>query len=441
MTDAAPASARWDMPSLVAASIAALLLIGAGFIARDGSQLASTPRLALYVVLPALIGACGLAVVLLRRSAAILYLVYLGAFAVALVIAEIVLAREDAAAERAARDAVRDAPAAAAGGLTPQLCTASVSIADPPYRLNGTLVLPLGGIAHAKLAANPPHVADERGFNNPAGLWSRAPVEILAVGDSFTYGADVPFGQGFVDVIRARVPLTVNLGCGGNGPYSALAALAEHGPELKPKLVLWGFYEGNDLTKDVYLEAGSKLLTSYLQPEFRQGLDSGSQPAVDRAMREHLDAQLGRQAELTRRALPQPAGANWRGIVTLNALRTRLGLRHAVRADALAQFDIVLARAKAVAASWGGRIALVYLPAETRYASAFGKADARGYAAKVRAVIARNGLPLIDVAAHFDALKEPRGLYRGHFTVEGYAKTGTLILDELVRAKLLPPAR
>lgn len=439
MTQDAPGTSRWPVAAMLTTAVAALLLIGAGLIARDGVQIASMPRLVFFILLPALIGAAGLAIVLLQRAASALFLVYLAAFAGALLITEIVLAREDAATEQAARAARPAAMTAPGGDVVPQLCTASVDIADPPYRLGGKPVLPLGGIASARLSANPAFTADERGFNNPAGLWSKAPIDILAVGDSFTYGADVPFGLGLVDVIRKSVPLTLNLGCGGNGPYSALAALAEHGPELRPKLVLWVFYEGNDLTKDVYFEAASRLLTSYLQPGFRQGLDAATQPAIDAAMRRHYEAQLARRAAMTRQtAQASPAGARWREIAGLTALRTRLGLRHAVRADALAHFDIVLARAKATAAGWGGRVAVVYLPAETRYAGLLGKADAAGYAARVRAVIARNGLALIDLGAHFDREKDPRGLYRGHFTVEGYAKVAAIILDELTRARLLP---
>jgi hypothetical protein len=158
-------------------------------------------------------------------------------------------------------------------------------------------------------------------------------------------------------------------------------------------------------------------------------------------MRAHYESQQARRAAAARAPTPAPA-TSWREIASLSALRTRLGLRHAVRPDALAHLDAALARARSVAAAWGGTVAVVYLPAETRYATVLGRADADGYAAKVRAVIARNGLKLIDVAAHFDREKEPRKLYRGHFTVEGYARTAAIILDELARAKLLPsPAR
>ena len=60
----------------------------------------------------------------------------------------------------------------------------------------------------------------------------------MAVRDSFTYGADVPFGYSFVDLVRTKVGTTVNLGRVGNGPLRELATLIEYGPLLRPKTVV-----------------------------------------------------------------------------------------------------------------------------------------------------------------------------------------------------------
>ena len=213
----------WTLSAILLAAVAVLSLLAALFVARDASQLWSTPRLLTYVMLPAAIGFGAAYVCWFRRSASLLFLVYLASFVGALALADLYLGRERAAIERAAWTAHSPAREPQ-NDLVPQFCPGLVDLAHPPFRIGGSPVLPLGGISNGMLSLDPPHSTDVHGFNNPAGLWDKTPVDILAVGDSFTYGADVPYGQGFVDVIRRNVPLTVNLGCGGNGPFSELAA-------------------------------------------------------------------------------------------------------------------------------------------------------------------------------------------------------------------------
>lgn len=62
-----------------------------------------------------------------------------------------------------------------------------------------------------------------------------------------------------------------NLGFGGNGPLSELAALVEFGIDLKPALILW-FYYPNDLQQDIFRERQEEVLSKYLTPGFRQNL-------------------------------------------------------------------------------------------------------------------------------------------------------------------------
>ena len=88
--------------------------------------------------------------------------------------------------------------------------------------------------------------SDEHGFHNPPGLWHKDAVQAVAVGDSFTHGVFVPSEDSFVSVIRSRMPATVNLGVDGNGPLAMLATLKEYAASLRPTIVLWFYYEGND---------------------------------------------------------------------------------------------------------------------------------------------------------------------------------------------------
>src|SRR5262249_47410310 len=118
--------------------------------------------------------------------------------------------------------------------------------------INGTEILPLGGIANrATVFCNDGgeyviYESDEHGFHNPKGIWDAGHIDVAAVGDSFVQGSCVPSDQNFVALIQKRYPLTLNLGKMGNGPLMELATLKEYLPSLKPKVVLWFYYEEND---------------------------------------------------------------------------------------------------------------------------------------------------------------------------------------------------
>ena len=127
---------------------------------------------------------------------------------------------------------------------------------------------------------------DENGFHNPRGIWGRRPAELLALGDSYTHGVCVPSDKGFVAVIRARHPDTVNLGVNSHGPLTSLATLKEYGPILRPKLVLWFYYEGNDLRDLNGWEKNSLLLMKYVSSSFSQHLFE-RQPEIDRALKDY----------------------------------------------------------------------------------------------------------------------------------------------------------
>ena len=162
------------------------------------------------------------------------------------------------------------------------------------------------------------------------------------------------------------------------------------------------------------------------------------QPDIDGALRAYLAGQRTHNAAAPGSQSPVPAfGPTWRETATLATVRDRLGLRHAIRPEALGHLDRVLARAKQVVAGWGGRLVFVSLPAETRYAGLLGHADAEGYASRVRSIVQAHGIPLIDVGARIDRESDPRRLYRGHFNAEGYALAARTILDDIGRLGLL----
>jgi len=98
------------------------------------------------------------------------------------------------------------------------------------------------GLGHRPNPTHPEH--DARGFRNPAAL-DRA--EILALGDSQTYGAGVESDEAWPRVLEAMTGRTTySMAYGGYGPVHGWVLLDE-ALDLEPEAIVYGFYAGNDL--------------------------------------------------------------------------------------------------------------------------------------------------------------------------------------------------
>jgi hypothetical protein len=85
------------------------------------------------------------------------------------------------------------------------------------------------------------------GFRNSADLDEAA---VALIGDSFVEAGLVPEAAIVASQLRERLGVTVaNLGVTMYGPQQELAALRRFGLRLNPRLVLWFFFEGNDLSE------------------------------------------------------------------------------------------------------------------------------------------------------------------------------------------------
>ena len=238
----------------VGAAVAGVLV---AWFAERGGHFVSPVRLVLYGGLPLGVSLVSLTALFLSQRARIHVAVYGLALGVSLGGAELYLQWTDRTA--APPDGDGDAAMARAikatfraNGLDTfgHYCGASYlhEGADEVLRSRLTVAdtetLPLSGLAgNHRIKVDDSRVSvrrtDEYGFNNPPGQWQTGAV--MVTGDSFAFGADVPFEVGFVDRLRARFSPLVNLACGGNGPLLELAALVEYGPLLRPPVVLWAY--------------------------------------------------------------------------------------------------------------------------------------------------------------------------------------------------------
>lgn len=324
--------------------------------------------------------------------------------------------------------------------------------------ISGVGVMPPGGIAgkHTVLCNERgkyiTYESDEHGFNNPKGMWGSGQIVVAAVGDSFTHGKCVPSDKNFVSLIRQQQPATLNIGRSGNGPLFDLAAIREYLTIVRPKVVLWNYFEGNDLA-DLEVELRNPILRRYLEAEFSQHLYS-RQPAIDQALMEYVESvrhsrkSLGRLKQYVARhrslsdVLDEAEGfmklahVRQRILRVVQVLKTKdaresLVETAAAQAEDIELFRRILGQAKVNVEAWGGTLVFVYLPQWERYVDV-------EYASKDRdsilEVAKQLGIFVVDLHPAFIKYGDPVSLFpfrrHGHYTEEG----NRLVAEEILKA-------
>jgi hypothetical protein len=303
----------------------------------------------------------------------------------------------------------------------------------------GDAALPFGGISGVTTAycnESGPYVlfpSDEHGFRNPPGLYEGQPDAVL-LGDSFARGYCVD--RDLSSLLRDSLGSVVNLGIDDAGPLVELAALREIAAPLRPPVVLWLFFEGNDL-QDLEREQRREELRRYLDVEHRADL-AARQSEIDETIRSFV------RREERLRADAGDAGGLGPGPVASFMMLESLGqkLRRATRTPAKPYpFDADLLRDVLLAArdetrAWGGELVFVYLPAWERF-------DGRRpnpHRAEILRLVEGLEIPIVDVQEAFESHPDPLSLFpfrlRGHYTEEGYALAATAIVRGLEAAQI-----
>ena len=129
--------------------------------------------------------------------------------------------------------------------------------------------------------------SDRYGFNNPDEEWDQKRINFFLVGDSFAQGSCVQPGEDMASQIRSLTNLpAISLGMAANGPLIELATLKEYIVKKNPQIVLWLYFERNDLD-DLKIEKSNKILLNYLKNNFSQNLIS-KQFMIDKKLLENL---------------------------------------------------------------------------------------------------------------------------------------------------------
>jgi hypothetical protein len=323
--------------------------------------------------------------------------------------------------------------------------------------LRGREFLPLSGISRrptvlcSETGQYAIYRSDEHGFRNPTGLWQRPSVDLLLLGDSFTLGECVPPGAEIGDQLRARIPATLNLGYSGNSPLLEFATLAEYGPAVAPRRVLWFFFENDLACFDLGNDRKTPLLMRYLEGDFTQGL-MALQPEIDRSLEALIDdavaqsddgGPIHRLAEV--RGGPGRRLASFLRLRRLRTLIYQLRASPPTRAVELPDYELfarILGKAQQEVESWEGELVFVYLPGVWKFYDApwpppWGNAETRE---RALAVVASLGIRMVDVEAAMRQHDDPLSLYsyRGlsilgspHMNAEGSAFAAKVVFEEL----------
>lgn len=279
------------------------------------------------------------------------------------------------------------------------------------------------------------YTADQHGFNNPPERWSAAHTDLALVGDSYVMGWCVPPAESFAALIRRRVPETIVLGFGASGPLTQLAQMREFLPALRPRRVVWFYYENND-QPDLSREKGNPILQRYLDPGFSQQLAARQSQVDDRLKAFAARRESVVTAEESRRPAPDGPVKFTKKVIKLWHLRQLLkrpapDVWNPECCD-LALYRTVVTRAKALVEGWGGTLSVVYLPSEARMSGYPAYGDLAGDS--VVALLDTLGVPVLDLRTRlleFGTVRELVTYPGSHYSTRGHAAVATLVLRQL----------
>ncbi len=277
---------------------------------------------------------------------------------------------------------------------------------------------------------------DEYGFHNPKGIYDAPRIDIAAIGDSFAHGFCVQSQDNIFGHMRKVYPNTLNFGKSATGPLYQLAVFREYVEPLRPRIVLWLFYEGNDFD-NLNREKNHSILMRYLNVSFSQKLME-KQAKVDVVLanryEETLNSLVSQMQEKKRQYLPSTA----LDILLLRNIRGRLGL-HINDQKAIVEtnlFKEILKKANDAALAWNGKLYFVYLPAGSRFAGI----GMDYHYDEVVNIISDLKIPLIDMKQMMITHPDPLSLfpYRvpgAHYNEDGYEFVADTILEVLREEK------
>jgi hypothetical protein len=279
------------------------------------------------------------------------------------------------------------------------------------------------------------YISDRFGFNNLDKEWSNNNLSWFLVGDSFTHGSCVLQHENFASkIIDITKESAVSVGMSGNGPLIELATIKEYATQKKPKIVLWIYFERNDL-EDLKKEKTNSLLMKYMNKNFTQNLNL-KQKEIDKKLRKNIliaEREFKNKNDSKRKKTKKFTAFN--KIIRLQIVRDKMALDRGLNYGIDPLFKKIILEGKNHINSWGGKLYFVYLPDKERYSG--NKANDDNYLKRKEVIklIKMLNIPIIDVHKDFFMKQDdPLSFYAhriyGHFNPEGYKKIAELIVKK-----------
>ena len=162
---------------------------------------------------------------------------------------------------------------------------------------------------------------DEWGFRN-TGVPSRA--DIVAIGDSHTYGNNAPMAGSWPAVVGADTGLVVyNLGLGGYGPNQYYELLKTRALALRPRWVLCGLYMGDDFENAFLMTYGKDYWSSLRQGRWTSADANIWEVATDGPWHQRLRRWLSRHSVVYQLAVHGPLLGGIKGAVQIGQAASR----------------------------------------------------------------------------------------------------------------------
>lgn len=291
---------------------------------------------------------------------------------------------------------------------------------------------------------------DKFGFRNPPGLLNDPEFRprLVALGDSITAGCGVKDGELMVDLLRAEFePATINAAVGGSGPLQQYGFFKEYMAVFKPELVLWFYFEGNDLG-NLENELNESYLKFYLEREETRQLPQQQQRLREELVRWHEESLA--ETERPLRVASQKTVSSilpWENIAAFLMRSIILNRAHYLakqvtrpRAKLISAYSDLLNRARDMVAKWGGQIIIVYVPEQARYSEwiSLQPLSHRDAKQELLKMFQRMNFQVIDLEREFKKqVEDPSILYPAglgadvHLNARGNRLAASIIIENL----------
>jgi hypothetical protein len=282
--------------------------------------------------------------------------------------------------------------------------------------------------------------SDRYGFNNPDKIWDNQKIDYLIVGDSFAQGMCVNEPENFSGNLKKMTQKNIiNLGMSGNGPIREFATIKEYMPIKKPKIVLWFYFEGNDLT-DIDDEVKNNILSKYfVNSTFTQDLRN-KQNIIDKKLSKKMFEKLNEDYE-TRQVMNHSYYLRFLKLYSLrNYLESLVSIKknkNPNQEDVNKLKKILISSKKFIEDEHEAKLYFIYLPTYIRYSNLIkNNNDNLFLYGEVKKIVKELNINFIDVNKDVISVsKQPLSFFpfgmSGHYSVYGYKTISEFIAKNI----------